>query len=190
MLEETTTKLTAEGWNCFIDNNIYHTYYQRLNVYKEFDDGIVYFYVANTSYGFYLEASFLKKPTTQTQTAWNTAEKANIDAITENQTDTLVPFLYMGEGTYEVNANKKIYGTELSTYSVIKYYETLKSLGYTDFHVYFTQDEVVEFNATHTDANGNVITITVDSQIQRDEDGNYVYVLVFEVTYTKASTEA
>lgn len=188
LLEETSTKLTAESWNCFIDNNIYQTYYQRLNVYKEFDDGIVYFYVANTSYGFYLEASFLKKPTTQTQTVWNTAEKANIDAITENQTDTLVPFLYMGEGTYEVNANKKIYGTELSTYSVIKYYETLKSLGYTDFHIYFTQNGSVEFNATHTDANGNVITITVDSQGQFDEDWNYVYVLVFEVTYTKAST--
>lgn len=190
LLDETSNNLTAQGWNCFIDNEIYYSYSQRLNVYKEFDDGILYFYVANTSYGFYLEASFLKKPTTQTQTAWNDAEKANIDSITDNQTDTLVPFLYMGEGTYEVNANKKIYGTELSTYSVIKYYENLKTLGYANFHLYFTQNGQVEFNASHTDSTGNVISINIGSQCEYDEEWNQFYVLFFEVTYTKATTEA
>ncbi len=189
LLEETSTSLTADGWTCFVDNEVYQTYYQRLNVFREFDDGILYFFVANTSYGFYLEASFLTKPTNPTRTSWNDAEKANLDDITENQTDALIPFLYMGEGAYVVGGNKKIYGSSLPTYSVVKYYETLKALGYTDFHLYFTQGNTVEFSASHTDSNGNVITINVFSQFEMDYTTyQYCYELALEVTYTKAST--
>lgn len=184
LLEETQTTLKAEGWNYFVTAKASDEEYDTLNAYKEFTDGIVYFTLNNSSSGLYLQANYFAKPSDQTKTEWSDDEKAFINDLTGENT-ALVPFIYMGNGNYTTSTDSStITGSILDTYSVIKYYETLKSLGYQNLTL---EVSATKFNlsATYTDDKGDKIEIAVDSIYDMN---TMSYVSSLTITYTASSS--
>ncbi len=184
LLEETETALNAEGWNYFVTPKASDDEYDTLNAYKEFTDGIVYFTLNNSTSGLYLQANYFAKPSDQTKTEWSDDEKAFINNMTGGNT-TLVPFIYMGNDDYTTSTDSSsITGSISDTYSVIKYYESLKTLGYQNLTL---EVSAAKFNlsATYTNDKGDKIEIAVDSIYDMNAMS---YVTSLTITYTASSS--
>ncbi len=184
LLEETQTTLNNEGWKNFIVNKTSDEGFDTLNAYKEFDDGIVYFTLSNSSSGLYLQANFFNKPSSQTKTDWKDEEKSFIDDVSENKS-SLIPFLYMGNDEYTTSAvDSTIKGSDLNTYSVIKYFETLQTLGYKNITLSISASSF-ELNATYVDDKGNKIELKISSSYDMS---SMMLIPVMTITYTQTST--
>lgn len=183
LLEETQTTLNTEGWKNFIVTKTSDEGYDVLNAYKEFDDGIVYFILSNSNSGLYLQANFFSKPSSQTKKAWKDSETTFINNVTDNNS-SLVPFLYMGNDEYTANIiDSTLKGNEINTYSIIKYFETLQTLGYKDISLSVSASSF-ELKATYIDDKENKLELKVSSSYDMS---TMELVPVMTITYTLAN---
>lgn len=183
LFDDAKAVLEEDGYTAFVDPTKCEVRdgntYPYLIAFKKFDDGYVYLALHYSDSGSMIEASFHSKLESQTKTDWTDTEKSYIDSITENQS-SLVPFFYMGDGTYS-HSGTTLTGATLDYYILISYYQDLKDLGYSDISLYINS-YMMSFSASHVDSDGNTLTITIKKTMNLK--GTYP---VMYITYTKAA---
>lgn len=191
ILDSAYTALKAGGWT--VCKNNYSDSDKKVVAYKKATDGTylgMYVQEESGSTGLYAYKMVDNDTTTtHTKSEWSESDLTYIKGKVGEDT-SMVPFLYMGESDYVLSGGRfgQTWGGDVySLDAIIKYYETLVSIGYQKVTLNITKS-AFNIKASYTDDAGNVTSITV----MTGSGGSYTSVSkpVFTVSYTKASTNA
>ncbi len=183
------TALDAAGWVTLM-NEYDSSYTDQLNAFKLNADGSALYLSLKDDGGAYLTIYYYSAETLAAdhKTDWSDTEKAYLNKVTENHS-SYVPYLYMGDGAYTTrDSEDKVVGTTLSPISVLKYYSTLKSAGYSKFG-FSVSTSGVKLMAGYTDNDSNEVYLEVGYDY--DDDGERVTSLTvsYKSVFTIPSAE-